>query len=124
MAQRFRLVDDLERRLLSRHPADDHKSGHTQGRGKACREPPPAERLGALTRQSRTESTCPAPDGSRNLHLSVRIKSSNDRLLLGLKGTMSEFELSLFRQRAREAFEQKIKRGCALWQRATPRLRR
>jgi len=25
----------------------------------------------------------------------------NDRLLLGLKGTMSEFELSLFRQRAR-----------------------
>jgi DNA invertase Pin-like site-specific DNA recombinase len=40
----------------------------------------------------------------------------NDRLLLGLKGTMSEFELSLFRQRAREAFEQKIKRGCALWE--------
>src|SRR5262249_22844823 len=32
----------------------------------------------------------------------------NDRLLLGLKGTMSEFELSLFRQRAREALEQKI----------------
>ena len=40
----------------------------------------------------------------------------NDRLLLGLKGTMSEFELSLFRQRARAAFEQKIKRGCALWE--------
>ena len=35
----------------------------------------------------------------------------NDRLLLGLKGTMSEFELSLFRQRAREAFEQKVRRG-------------
>jgi len=31
----------------------------------------------------------------------------NDRLVLGLKGTMSEFELNLMRQRAREAFEQK-----------------
>jgi DNA invertase Pin-like site-specific DNA recombinase len=30
----------------------------------------------------------------------------NDRLVLGLKGTMSEFELGLMRQRAREAFEQ------------------
>ena len=40
----------------------------------------------------------------------------NDRLLLGLKGTMSEFELSLFRQRAREALEQKIRRGHVLWE--------
>ncbi|HEY5547756.1 MAG TPA: recombinase family protein [Gemmatimonadaceae bacterium] len=40
----------------------------------------------------------------------------NDRLLLGLKGTMSEFELSLFRQRAREAFVQKVRRGCVLWE--------
>jgi len=40
----------------------------------------------------------------------------NDRLLLGLQGTMSEFELSLFRQRARVAFEQKIARGHALWE--------
>lgn len=40
----------------------------------------------------------------------------NDRLLLGLKGTMSEFELSLFRQRARAAFEQKVRRGHALWE--------
>jgi DNA invertase Pin-like site-specific DNA recombinase len=40
----------------------------------------------------------------------------NDRLLLGLKGTMSEFELSLLRQRAREAVEQTVKRGCVLWQ--------
>jgi DNA invertase Pin-like site-specific DNA recombinase len=40
----------------------------------------------------------------------------NDRLLLGLKGTMSEFELSLFRQRARAAFEQKVKRGCVMWE--------
>jgi DNA invertase Pin-like site-specific DNA recombinase len=39
----------------------------------------------------------------------------NDRLLLGLKGTMSEFELGLFRQRARAAFMQKAKRGCVLW---------
>ena len=31
----------------------------------------------------------------------------NDRLLLGLKGTMSEFELSLLRQRSVEAIRQK-----------------
>ena len=40
----------------------------------------------------------------------------NDRLLLGLKGTMAEFEIGLLRQRAREAFEQKARRGFALWQ--------
>lgn len=40
----------------------------------------------------------------------------NDRLLLGLKGTMSEFELGLLRQRARQAFEQKVERGYALWE--------
>lgn len=40
----------------------------------------------------------------------------NDRLLLGLKGTMSEFELGLLRQRARKAFEQKAQRGHALWE--------
>jgi DNA invertase Pin-like site-specific DNA recombinase len=36
---------------------------------------------------------------------------SNDRLLLGLKGTMSEFELSLFRQRSEQAIRQKAQRG-------------
>ncbi len=40
----------------------------------------------------------------------------NDRLLLGLKGTLSEFELGLLRQRARAAFEQKAQRGHALWE--------
>ena len=35
----------------------------------------------------------------------------NDRLLLGLKGTMSEFELSLLRQRSVEAIRQKASRG-------------
>ena len=35
----------------------------------------------------------------------------NDRLLLGLKGTMSEFELNLFRQRSAEAIRQKAQRG-------------
>src|SRR6267143_6977669 len=35
----------------------------------------------------------------------------NDRLLLGLKGTMSEFEISLLRQRALEAHRQKVRRG-------------
>lgn len=40
----------------------------------------------------------------------------NDRLLLGLKGTMSEFELNLFRQRARAAFEMKVAAGHAMWE--------
>jgi DNA invertase Pin-like site-specific DNA recombinase len=35
----------------------------------------------------------------------------NDRLLLGLKGTMSEFELGILRQRAQEAYRQKALRG-------------
>jgi DNA invertase Pin-like site-specific DNA recombinase len=36
---------------------------------------------------------------------------TNDRLLLGMKGTMSEMELSLFRQRVSEARMLKAKRG-------------
>jgi DNA invertase Pin-like site-specific DNA recombinase len=40
----------------------------------------------------------------------------NDRLVLGLKGSMAELELGLLRQRAREAFEQKVGRGFALWE--------
>ena len=35
----------------------------------------------------------------------------NDRLVLGLRGTMSEFELGLLRQRSVEAIRQKAKRG-------------
>src|SRR5579871_2016462 len=35
----------------------------------------------------------------------------NDRLLLGMKGTMSEFELNLLRQRSAEAIRQKAQRG-------------
>lgn len=38
-------------------------------------------------------------------------RSPNDRLLLGLKGTMNEFELHLFRQRSLEAMQQKARRG-------------
>lgn len=36
---------------------------------------------------------------------------TNDRLLLGIKGTMSEFELNLLRQRSAEAIRQKAQRG-------------
>src|ERR1700733_2058395 len=36
---------------------------------------------------------------------------SNDRLLLGMKGTMSEMELSLLRQRSQEALKNKAQRG-------------
>ena len=38
-------------------------------------------------------------------------RSPNDRLLLGMKGTMSEMELSVFRQRSAEAMKQKARRG-------------
>ena len=38
-------------------------------------------------------------------------KHANDRLLLGLKGTMSEMETSTFRQRSQEAIRQKARRG-------------
>ncbi len=38
-------------------------------------------------------------------------RHANDRLLLGMKGTMSEMELSLFRQRSLEALKQKAGRG-------------
>src|SRR6266481_10083173 len=38
-------------------------------------------------------------------------KHPNDRLLLGLKGTMSEMEVSTFRQRSQEAIRQKARRG-------------
>ena len=36
---------------------------------------------------------------------------TNDRLLLGMKGTLSELEVSLFRQRSQEALNQKARRG-------------
>src|SRR6202171_155508 len=35
----------------------------------------------------------------------------NDRLLLGMKGTMSELQLAMFRQRSQEALKQKARRG-------------
>jgi excisionase family DNA binding protein len=38
-------------------------------------------------------------------------RRSNDRLLLGLKGSMNEYELDLLRQRALEAREEKASRG-------------
>src|SRR5512145_1636667 len=38
-------------------------------------------------------------------------RSPNDRLLLGMKGTMSEMELSVLRQRSLEALKQKARRG-------------
>jgi len=43
-------------------------------------------------------------------------RAVNDRLLLGLKGSMAEFELGLLRQRAREALLQMIRRGLVLWE--------
>jgi DNA invertase Pin-like site-specific DNA recombinase len=38
-------------------------------------------------------------------------RQSNDRLLLGMKGTLSEMELSTLRQRSHEALMQKARRG-------------
>ncbi len=42
-------------------------------------------------------------------------KQLNDRLLLGLKGSMAEFELGLLRQRAQDALREMIARGEVLW---------
>jgi hypothetical protein len=39
----------------------------------------------------------------------------NDRLVLGMKGSMAEYELSLMRPHARQAFEAKIQRGHVMW---------
>ena len=38
-------------------------------------------------------------------------RQGNDRLLLGLKGSLNEYELDLLRQRSLEARRQKAKRG-------------
>lgn len=38
-------------------------------------------------------------------------RNSNDRLLLGLKGSLNEYELDLLRQRSQEARRQKASRG-------------
>jgi hypothetical protein len=40
----------------------------------------------------------------------------NDRFVLGMKGSMAEYELGLMRQRARQAFEAKIQRGHVMWE--------
>jgi DNA invertase Pin-like site-specific DNA recombinase len=40
----------------------------------------------------------------------------NDRLLLGLKGSLAEFELGLLRQRAQAARKQKVEKGFVLWE--------
>ncbi len=42
-------------------------------------------------------------------------KQLNDRMLLGLKGTMAEFELGLIRQRCREALKGMLARGAVMW---------
>jgi len=39
----------------------------------------------------------------------------NDRMLLGLKGAMAEFELGLIMQRSREALKGMLKRGAVMW---------
>jgi len=40
----------------------------------------------------------------------------NDRLGLGMKGSMAEYAWGLMRQRARQAFEAKIQRGHVMWE--------
>ena len=52
-----------------------------------------------------TETVIVDPDGVYDPSL------LNDRLLLGLKGTMSEFEMNLLRQRSSAAIRQKAQRG-------------
>jgi DNA invertase Pin-like site-specific DNA recombinase len=40
----------------------------------------------------------------------------NDRLVLGMTGAMAAYELGLMRQRARQAFEENIRRGHVMWE--------
>ena len=40
----------------------------------------------------------------------------NDRFVLGMQGSMAAYALGLLRQRAREAFEQKIRCGHVMWE--------
>jgi DNA invertase Pin-like site-specific DNA recombinase len=40
----------------------------------------------------------------------------NDRLVLGMKGSMAEYALGLMRQRARQACEAQIRRGHVMWE--------
>jgi hypothetical protein len=44
-------------------------------------------------------------------------RSINDRLLLGMKGTMSEMEVSVFRQRSMEAMKQRLETIGSSWTR-------
>lgn len=52
-----------------------------------------------------TETLIIDPDGTYDP------RDSNDRFVLGLKGSVSDYELSLLRQRSQAAIEQKAKRG-------------
>src|SRR5262249_55555571 len=49
-------------------------------------------------------------------HGVYRPQQNKDRFVLGLQGGIRGFEVSLFRQRARQAFEQKVQRGHTLWE--------
>jgi hypothetical protein len=40
----------------------------------------------------------------------------HDRVVLGMQGSMAAYEVGLMRQRAREAFEPKIRRGHVMWE--------
>src|SRR5215468_2295061 len=44
------------------------------------------------------------------------IISETEHLVLGMKGSMAEYELGLMRQRARQAFEAKIQCGHVMWE--------
>ena len=69
----------------------------------------PGSLAGRLSKSSTTISDDRAKASS--VLASSDPRHPNDRLLLGMKGTMSELELSLFRQRSQEALHQMARRG-------------
>src|SRR2546422_10801861 len=48
-------------------------------------------------------------------------RQGNDRLLLGLKGSLNEYELDLLRQRSLAARYEKARRGGVIWAGTPPR---
>src|SRR5271165_2632560 len=73
---------------------------------------PPAPGLGAAGEgRKATKRISEATRRREDSRRAAFPRLANDRLLLGMKGTMSEMELSILRQRAHEALKQKARRG-------------
>ena len=130
-----RLQYGMEQRLRSARVAGDrgHRRGprplrrrrHASGRASSGWSPTSASARSGRSRPARCRgSPATAASGSSSSRYaaswtpcwstrtrSTRRGQSNDRLLLGLKGSLNEYELDLLRQRSVEARHEKARRG-------------